>query len=168
MRRLFVTLAIILLSVNALPAYGGDSGTGLTFKALTGDIAFDATLGDLNIQTQGKSLSDFISNLSASYNVPKIKITALFDKIKMTAADVYMTVGIAIIIKKPVDVVVKEYKASKGKGWGVIAKNLGIKPGSKEFRALKNGGSAELEKAKGRGKAKSKKSSPKKEKGKKK
>jgi hypothetical protein len=35
--------------------------------------------------------------------------------------------------------VLKEYKTSKGKGWGVIAKSLGIKPGSAEFQALKNG-----------------------------
>jgi hypothetical protein len=31
------------------------------------------------------------------------------------------------------------YKQSKGKGWGVIAKELGIKPGSPEFHALKRG-----------------------------
>ena len=31
------------------------------------------------------------------------------------------------------------YQAHKGKGWGVIAKELGIKPGSREFHALKNG-----------------------------
>ena len=35
------------------------------------------------------------------------------------------------------DIVLKEYKANKGRGWGVIAKKLGIKPGSKEFHELK-------------------------------
>ena len=32
-----------------------------------------------------------------------------------------------------------EYRNNKGQGWGVIAKNLGIKPGSDEFHALKAG-----------------------------
>ncbi len=41
------------------------------------------------------------------------------------------------IASQPVEVVTKEYETNKGKGWGVIAKNLGIKPGSKEFHALK-------------------------------
>ena len=31
------------------------------------------------------------------------------------------------------------YGAKKGQGWGAIAKDLGIKPGSAEFHALKNG-----------------------------
>ena len=33
----------------------------------------------------------------------------------------------------------KRYKSDKGKGWGVLAKSLGIKPGSQEFHALKSG-----------------------------
>lgn len=35
--------------------------------------------------------------------------------------------------------VVKVYKANQGKGWVVIAKSMGIKPGSAEFYSLKNG-----------------------------
>jgi hypothetical protein len=31
------------------------------------------------------------------------------------------------------------YKPNRKKGWGAIAKELGIKPGSAEFHALKNG-----------------------------
>ncbi|MFC1533202.1 BON domain-containing protein [Thermodesulfobacteriota bacterium] len=80
----------------------------------------------------------------------------MIDKLKMTASDVYMTVGIAKITNKPIDEVVDEYKANKDKGWGVIAKRLGIKSGSKEFHALKKGGSVELEKVKGKDKDKSK------------
>jgi hypothetical protein len=55
--------------------------------------------------------------------------------------------------------VVREYKAHKGQGWGVIAKNLGIKPGSKEFHALKKGGlnAGGDDPGKGKGKGKGKK-----------
>lgn len=41
--------------------------------------------------------------------------------------------------QKPTDQVVQVYKANQGKGWGVIAKRMGIKPGSAEFHALKSG-----------------------------
>jgi hypothetical protein len=53
--------------------------------------------------------------------------------------------------------VLREYKSSKGKGWGVIAKSLGIKPGSKEFHELKR--SQDLyngQNSKGKGKGKGK------------
>ena len=41
--------------------------------------------------------------------------------------------------RRPPETVLQTYQAHKGKGWGVIAKELGIKPGSREFHALKNG-----------------------------
>jgi hypothetical protein len=40
---------------------------------------------------------------------------------------------------KPVETVVQAYRAQKGQGWGAIAQSLGIKPGSAEFHALKQG-----------------------------
>jgi hypothetical protein len=43
------------------------------------------------------------------------------------------------VARQPQEVVLREYQANKGKGWGVIAKNLGIKPGSREFHELKKG-----------------------------
>ena len=35
--------------------------------------------------------------------------------------------------------VLREYRSGRHAGWGVIAKRLGIKPGSSAFHALKNG-----------------------------
>jgi len=166
MRKLILNLVLILLFVISSSVYGGDKNVSATYYAKTGDSAFDATLGELNVQTYGRDMSDFISNMSLSYNIPKIRIEDLLFKVEMTPADVYMTLGIGKIANKSIDEVVGEYKANKGQGWGVIAKRLGIKPGSKEFHALKKGGSVELEKAKGKGKDKDK--GDEKEKGKKK
>ena len=156
MKKALVIFTLLLLAIPGLPAYGDDRRGGSSYCLRTGDTTFDATLGDLNLQTHGDNLSDFISNLSLSYDVPRLKIEYLIDKVKMTPADVYMTVGIAQITSRPIDEVVDQYRANKGKGWGVIAKQLGIKPGSKEFHALKKGGSDELEKVKGKNKDKSK------------
>ncbi len=168
MKKIIMTLTIVIFLITGLPAYGGDNSASATYNARTGDATFDTTLGDLNVQTKGRNLSDFISNLSLSYNIPRIKIEDLLFKVKMTPADVYITVGLSKITNKPVDVVVDEYKANKGKGWGVITKRLGIKPGSKEFHDIKKGGSAQLEKVKEKGKGKEKKKSKKAKKGKKK
>lgn len=156
MKKGLVIFTLLLLAIPGLAAYGGDRRGGASYCLRTGDTTLDATLGDLNLQTHGDNLSDFISNLSLSYNVPRLKIEYLINEVKMTPADVYMTVGIAQITNRPIDDVVYEYRANKGKGWGVIAKQLGIKPGSKEFHALKKGGSDELEKVKGKNKDKSK------------
>jgi hypothetical protein len=60
--------------------------------------------------------------------------------------------------------VMKKYKAGKKKGWGALAKSLGIKPGSPEFHALKRGedlyggggGKYSGEKGRGNGQGKSK------------
>ena len=65
----------------------------------------------------------------------------------MPAGDVYMSAQVAQTINKPVEDVQKSYQKNKGKGWGVIAKELGIKPGSKEFHAMKDA----MKKNKGKG-----------------
>jgi hypothetical protein len=61
---------------------------------------------------------------------------------------------------RPPDSVLRTYQTDKGRGWGVIAKSLGIKPGSTEFHALKRGnfhladgpgGGKHAEKGKGKG-----------------
>ena len=49
---------------------------------------------------------------------------------------------------KPVATVVDVYRKNKAKGWGFVAKELGIKPGSKEFKALKDKSTASASKAK--------------------
>jgi hypothetical protein len=57
---------------------------------------------------------------------------------------------------RPPDYVLERYKSGRGKGWGVLAKSLGIKPGSKEFHALKRGDDLYSIAGKGKGKNKGK------------
>jgi hypothetical protein len=56
-----------------------------------------------------------------------------------TPADAFMAFQFGQMAHRPPETVIHTYQAHKGKGWGVIAKELGIKPGSREFHALKNG-----------------------------
>jgi hypothetical protein len=57
---------------------------------------------------------------------------------------------------KPTDYILEKYKSGKGRGWGVLAKSLGIKPGSKEFHALKQGNDFYDNNDEGQSKSKSK------------
>ena len=85
----------------------------------------------------GVDLGAFKADISGSYDITHAKIDYLSVKIGMSAGDIYMTVEIARIARVSIDRVVEVYQVNRGKGWGVIAKELGIKPGSAEFHALK-------------------------------
>jgi hypothetical protein len=54
-------------------------------------------------------------------------------------ADAYMCLRIAQVAHVSTEVVLREYRAHRHSGWGVMAKNLGIKPGSRRFHELKEG-----------------------------
>ena len=54
-------------------------------------------------------------------------------------ADAYVVLRLGEMSGRSTEYVLNKHKAGKGKGWGALAKSLGIKPGSKEFKALKSG-----------------------------
>ena len=116
----------------------------------------DSFIKSLNVQAQA-DLGAFKVRLSTQFGVPVPKVEAILASVK-TPGDAYMCFRVGQVASQPVEVVTKEYQANKGKGWGVIAKNLGIKPGSKEFHALKkgdlNGYDSDSGKGKGKGKGK--------------
>ena len=91
----------------------------------------------------------FKKDLSVEFNIGEPKIDKLMVDMKMSPADAYMTLQIANMTKKEPDVVAKSYTVNKDKGWGEIAKEMGIKPGSPEFHELK--GKAKNKKGNGKG-----------------
>jgi hypothetical protein len=101
----------------------------------SGDVELDASLKIVNSDAN-KDLSAFKLNLTKTFNVGLPKVEACF-KVGMNAGDAFMAFQISNITRKPIDDVIKVYSTSKSKGWGAMAKELGIKPGSAEFHALK-------------------------------
>jgi len=83
-------------------------------------------------------IGDFRADLSATFNLSSGEVSGLFE-IFDSPADVYIALRIGEVAHVSVERVVVEYRANKNRGWGVMAKNLGIKPGSAEFHALKQG-----------------------------
>lgn len=130
MKKLFLAMVLCLM------ASGLALAESVSFSARTGDVSFDAFLGDMNMSAKADT-DDFYVELGAGFGVPTAKIHAMALDVKMQPADIYMALKISEVSGKPLEVVVGEYKKSKGKGWGVISQGLGIKPGSKEFHALK-------------------------------
>jgi hypothetical protein len=51
--------------------------------------------------------------------------------------DIYFACAIAYQLGRPCLEIINIYERDHGQGWGVIAKRLGIKPGSPAFHALK-------------------------------
>lgn len=81
------------------------------------------------------------AGLSARFHTGDATIDTVLQVVD-TAADAYMLFRLGELSNQPIDDVLRRYNAEKGKGWGVLAKSLGIKPGSREFHALKNGSDA--------------------------
>ncbi len=102
----------------------------------TGDDDLNKTLISIDAEAS-INFGAFRADISGSYNVAEKKIDYLTANVGMTAGDIYMVVEIARITGKTIDQVVVVYQNDRGKGWGAMAKELGIKPGSPEFHALK-------------------------------
>jgi hypothetical protein len=144
MKKSFFCLSLIVLSLFAFPPMPASSDE------------LDSFIKSLNVEAQA-DLGAFKVRLSTQFGVPVPKIEAVMATVA-TPGDAYMCFRVGQVASKPVEVVTKEYQANKKQGWGVIAKNLGIKPGSKEFHDLKKGdlsgdnGSGDKGKGKGKGK----------------
>jgi hypothetical protein len=113
---------------------------------------------DLNVRAEADS-SGFRASLAARFHIGDAQITTVLGNVERPA-DAYMVLRLGEMSAKPTDYVIEKYKAGKGKGWGALAQSLGIKPGSKEFHALKRGSdlydNKDKGKDKGRGKGKGK------------
>jgi hypothetical protein len=114
--------------------------------AVAGDFDW---IKDFNIQAQADT-SGFRARLGARFNIGNVEINTVLSNVE-SPGDAYMVLRLGEMSREPTDYVIKQYRSSKGKGWGAIAKSLGIKPGSAEFHALKNGQDLYDEKGKGGG-----------------
>jgi hypothetical protein len=146
MKKIFSVLCVTSLSL-------------FMFSPVLASSDLDSFIKSVNVQAQA-DLGAFKVRLSTQFGVPVPKVDAIMASVR-TPGDAYMCFRVGQVASKPVEVVTKEYQANKGKGWGVIAKNLGIKPGLKEFHALKkgdfDGNDSDSGKGKGKGKGKGRK-----------
>lgn len=105
-------------------------------SAKSGDVELDANLNEINIKAK-TDIQLFKKDLAIEFNIGEQKVDKMIVDMNMSPADAYMTLEVAKLTKKEPDVVMNTFSKNKDKGWGVIAKEMGIKPGSPEFHALK-------------------------------
>ena len=103
-------------------------------KVNAGDFGW---LEQLSIEARADG-SGFRTRLATRFNVGEVKVKAVISDAG-NGANAYMVMRLGEMSGHNVEYVTKRYKANKGKGWGALARSLGIKPGSRAFKALKRG-----------------------------
>jgi hypothetical protein len=118
-KRFILTLAFVLISA------------GMAHADLEG------YLQSLNISAEG-DIGEFRTQLGVHFGASGPQVNLVLRSVDHPA-DAAVCLWLAEHADQPVERVVREYSSYKGQGWGALAKSLGIKPGSAEFKALKQG-----------------------------
>jgi len=146
MKKIYLVLTLILF-------VGQLSFAQNEFTPNTGDSQLDKELKERNAKAK-ENISEFKKKMGSEFSIQEDKVEEIMNKYKMEPADTYMALKVAKLSGKTPDAVGESFEKNKGKGWGVIAKEMGIKPGSAEFQQLKagqkgQGGNGKADKAKG-------------------
>lgn len=111
-----------------------------------GDSALEASLNQIGASAK-LDLPGFTAEVSLQWGLPRAEVQAVVAQ-GFQPAEVYLIAALAKLSGKTPTVVIDVYKRNRSKGWGFVARELGIKPGSKEFKALKDGSSSSAAKGK--------------------
>jgi len=133
-------LLVLATAVAALFASANVAAQDFTFgwNPRSGDVWVDNQLNDIN-RYGSRYREPFADEMVRYYGAPRDLVTDLLVNRRWAPGDVYYACSIAHTLGRPCREVVNEWDRNHGKGWGVVAKELGIKPGSAEFHRLKRG-----------------------------
>lgn len=101
----------------------------------TGDADLDADLNVINTSAK-TDLTAFKTDLMNTFGVTSKNIDYMVS-INMEPGEMFLALEISVAVNKPIEEVIDVYEQNRDKGWGYIAQQMGIKPGSPEFHALK-------------------------------
>lgn len=123
MKRLLCLLAFALCASSAFSARDG----------------LESFLGSVNVRAQS-DMAGFYATVSVQFGVSQTQVRSIHQTVSDPGV-VFMIFQLGQMSGKPPEQVLKVYEHGRtvGKGWGMIAKELGIKPGSADFHALKRG-----------------------------
>ncbi len=126
---LTVTMGLVFLGLLV-------QGTAFAQRTMTGDRVLDSLLTKITLQERSDP-EGFILHLGRSQRVPDEEIRQARIRFGLNAGDTYMATVLSRIFKTSVGDVAEEFSKNQGRGWGVMALNRGIKPGSLEFKEMK-------------------------------
>jgi len=143
MKRFFYFLIFTFLYVTTFAQ--------IAFKS--GSVELDSDLNSINADAK-LDFGAFKTQLKLGYNIDDKKIDYMSTSLKMEPAEIYFALEIGKTTNKPIDDVLVIYQKEKKNGWGNIAKQAGIKPGSPEFHAMKAKANGKAKKGKDKSKNK--------------
>ncbi len=132
--------ALMVAAAAALGLGGTASAQDYTFgwNPRSGDVWVDTWLSDMN--RYGSRYRDpFVDEMVRYHGAPRDLVVDLLGPRRWAPGDVYLACALASIIGRPCRYVADIWERDHAQGWGAVAKNLGIKPGSPEFHRLKKG-----------------------------
>lgn len=95
-------------------------------------------LKQLSVQAQADP-SGFVAKLSARFQIGGAEVRTVISNVGGNEANAYMVLRLAEMSHHSVTYVTRMYRRDRHRGWGVLARQLGIKPGSRAFHELKDG-----------------------------
>ncbi len=112
----------------------------LMFVLLTAGLAhadLNLFIRDVNISA-GADIGGYKADLGVRFGTSGPAVDLVLRSVD-SPAEAFLVLWLGERTGRPVEVVLREYRSGKGQGWGEIAKSLGIKPGSADFHALRQG-----------------------------
>lgn len=144
----FILGLILVLSPGLLGAQT------ITWKL--GDPALEVSLNDIQVKAKA-DLPTFQAEVQLDFGIKPADQVKLITENGITPAELYLACQLGKQSKKGHAAVLADFKKNKGKGWGFVAMNLGVKPGSAAFKAMKDQTGAKAQKLKEKGGPKNKK-----------
>lgn len=123
MKKIIVLISISILSISTWA------------QSPKGNLDSDKNTIDANAKV---NIGKFKTEIGARYDLTEKKFEILFGKFKLSAGDIVIAAEISKSTGKDIENIADHYSKNRERGWGNLAKSLGIKPGSSEFHALKN------------------------------
>jgi len=134
-------LGAVLVAAAATLGLGGTAtAQDYTFgwNPRSGDVWVDTWLADMN-RYGARYRDPFVDEMVRYYGAPRDLVNELLGERRWAPGDVYFACSIASALGRPCRYVADTWERDHALGWGEVAKNLGIKPGSPEFHRLKKG-----------------------------
>ena len=122
-------IAIISFFLSSF-IFGQESG----IVTITGDSDLDNYITEINNKAED-DYDGFRKEMNVQFGISVTEVDRYVKSEKVNPGDLYYGCSLSRETNKPFSDIMESYK--KNKAWGKIAQDLGIKPGSEEFKLFK-------------------------------
>ena len=127
-----LVVALALLSSAGTMAQSTDEA----YLPRSGDAWVDRQLADINSYA-ARYPQSFADEMARYYSVPRDYVEAMLQQPSWEAGDILMACALARIAAQPCRAVVREWSRDHAEGWAGVAERLQVKPGSAQYRQLR-------------------------------